>query len=400
MTSVRKNVHSGARAFSPRRRAVIDLARVGNGGLAIGFVVSAAIIVAAIAIVTAIVAGTGGAPNPLVHLYYLPILYAAARHGRWGGLLASGAAGLAAGPWMPAPGTASGHQSVGDWTVRIVLFAVVALVAAWLARQHPQPLDLLLRDVVLGQGLRAAVRQHRLRVHYQPLVDLADGRVLGVEALCRWDDNRGRPVSPAMFIPAAERTGAISLVGKEVLRLSTEQSLQWAATQGDALTMSVNVSPLQLCHPDFLRTLSALAGDAKTRRFQLCVEITETAIINDPDKALMTLSALRAMGAQIAIDDFGTGQSSLSYLAGLPLDIIKIDQAFVAAVDVDPTARALVSAVVHIAAALGAKTIAEGIERPEQLRVLRELGCDIGQGYYLGRPTPPAEVDWAVRKLT
>jgi EAL domain-containing protein (putative c-di-GMP-specific phosphodiesterase class I) len=206
-------------------------------------------------------------------------------------------------------------------------------------------------------------------------------------------------VAPDVFIPAAERTGAIALVGHEVLRIATEQGQNWADDHGDAMAMSVNVSPVELCQPGFLRGLQTLAGEAKLRRYRLCVEITETAIIADPDRALVILTALRELGALIALDDFGTGHSSLAYLAGLPIDVIKIDQSFVATVDTDRTARALVNAVVRIASALGATTIAEGIERPSQLRVLRELGCDIGQGYFLGRPTAAADVDWAVRTV-
>jgi len=377
----------------------IGFERIGNIGARVEVVVSSGLILVAIALVTLVIVVTGGAPNPLAHVYYIPILYAAARHGRVGGLVAAVTSGLAVGPWMPAPTTATGYQSLRDWTVRLALFLVVALVAAWLARQRPQPLDLLLRDVVLGQGLRAAVRKRRLRVHYQPLVNLSDGRVIGVEALCRWSDGHQRPVAPDVFIPAAERTGAISLVGHEMLRMATEQGDQWANVHGDGMTMSVNVSPLELCNPGFLRGLGALAGEAKVRRYCLCVEITETAIMADPDKALVTLTALREMGALIALDDFGTGQSSLAYLAGLPIDIIKVDQSFVATVDTAPTSRAVVEAVVRIASALGAATIAEGIERPSQLRVLRELGCDIGQGYFLGRPTTADDVDWAARTV-
>ncbi|NYI40938.1 EAL domain-containing protein [Demequina lutea] len=380
-------------------RRGVDLARMGNKGARFGLAVSCGIILVLIALASLAVLVTGGVPNPLAHLYYIPILYAAARHGWKGGLSAAIASGLVVGVWMPAPKTATGNENVLDWGVRLALFVVVALVASWLAHQRPQPLELLIRDMVLGRGLRAAVRHRRLRVHYQPLVDLADGRVIGVEALCRWNDSRQRPVAPDVFIPAAERTGAISMVGREVLRIATEQSEQWANDHGDGMTMSVNVSPLELSHPDFLDGLKALVGEAKLRRYTLCVEITETAIISDPHGALVTLSALREMGALIALDDFGTGHSSLAYLAGLPIDIIKIDQSFVATVDTDPTSRALVNAVVRIASALGATTIAEGIERPSQLRVLKELGCDIGQGYFLGRPAEAADVNWAVRTL-
>jgi len=398
VTTLRRNLPAvGARPSASRKE--FDFAGMGNKGARFGVAVNYGIILVAIALVTFVVVVTGGAPNPLAHLYYLPILYAAARHGWIGGMAVAVTSGLAIGPWMPAPTTATGHQSLRDWSVRLALFVVVALVAAWFARQRPQPLDLLLRDVVLGQGLRAAVRKRQLRVHYQPLVDLADGRVIGVEALCRWNNSRQRSVAPDVFIPAAERTGAIALVGHEVLRIATEQAENWANDHGDAMVMSVNVSPLELCDPGFLRGIQTLAGEAKLRRYRLCVEITETAIIADPEMALVTLTALRAMGALIALDDFGTGNSSLAYLARLPIDIIKIDQSFVATVDTDRTSRALANAVVRIASALGATTIAEGIERPSQLRVLQEFGCDIGQGYFLGRPTAAADVDWAVRTL-
>lgn len=374
--------------------------RIGKPVPLTDIVVSGTIIGAVLALVTFTVAATGGVPNPLVHLCYIPILYGAVRHGRLGALVVAAVAGLAVGPWMPAPQVASGHQALGDWLVRLALFVLVGVVAAWLARQDARPIDLLLHDVVIGQRLRAAVRQRRMHVHYQPLVELDEGRVVGVEALCRWNDNRARPISPAQFIPAAEHTGAIIPLGREVLRLATAQANETARVQGDGLILSVNVSAVQLNCQEFLGALEALIGPAAERHYQLCIEITETAIVSDPDRALLTLSAAKEMGAIIAIDDFGTGQSSLAYLAGFPIDIIKIDRSFVATVDVDKTARALVSAVVRIAAALGATTIAEGIERPSQLRALRELGCDMGQGYYLGRPTEGDAVDWNRRPLS
>jgi len=378
----------------------IDLACVGNRGERFGVVVSFVIIAAVIAIVTLVIVLAGGAPTPLAHLYYIPILYAAARHGHWGAFFAAVSSGLVVGPWMTAPHTVTGTQNLGDWGVRLVLFVVVGLVASWLASQDARPFEVLLRDIVLGQGLRSAVRTGHIRVHYQPLVDLSDGRVLGVEALCRWSDSSGRAVAPDAFIPAAEHTGVILAVGREVLRQSTEQSVQWADVHGEGLTMSVNVSAVQLCKPGFLSDLTRLAGEATTRRYELCIEITETAIIADRAKALVALTAARDLGVCIALDDFGTGQSSLAYLAGFPIDIIKIDQSFVAAVDVDATARALVGAIVHIASSLGAETIAEGIERPEQLQALRELGCGMGQGYYFGRPTIADDVDWNPRALS
>lgn len=377
----------------------LDLARAGNGGARMGAVVSCLIILAVIAAVTVVVAISGGAPTPLMHLYYIPILYASVSHGYRGAIASATVAGLAAGPWMPQPNAASGNQALSDWGVRLALFVVVALTAAWLARQDPRPLDIMLRDVVLGQGLRAAVAQRRVRVHYQPIVELQEGRVVGVEALCRWNDNRGRAVSPERFIPAAEKTGAIIPLGREVLRLATVQAVESAGTRGQGLLLSVNASAIQLSNPGFLGELADLVGPERRRPYRFCLEITETAIMSDPKTALLTLSGARDMGIAIALDDFGTGQSSMSYLAGFPIDIIKIDQSFVGSVDIDPISRALVRSMVSIAEELGAATIAEGVERPGQLRALRELGCDMAQGFYLGKPSDAEVVDWAQRAL-
>ncbi len=357
---------------------------------------SSVIVVTVVAIITMAIILNGGAPTPLGHLYYVPILYVAARHGRLGAFLVATLSGLAMGPLMPVTNDTAG---IDEWGTRLAIYILVGQVAAWLTLQDPRPLDLIVRDVIMSRDLRSSVRHGRIKVHYQPLVSLREGEVIGVEALCRWNDKRGQTVPPSVFIPAAEHTGAILALGREVLRIATKQSNEWAASQGNGMAINVNVSALQLGDPGFVSELSDVVGSASERPYRLCIEITETAIIADPEAALATLNELRKMGALIALDDFGTGQSSLAYLAALPIDIIKIDQAFVASVDTDSTHRALVSAVIHLASSLGALTIAEGIETPGQLHVLRELGCDIGQGYYFGRPSDAADVDWTARKV-
>ncbi|HZJ40376.1 MAG TPA: EAL domain-containing protein [Demequina sp.] len=347
--------------------------------------------------VTVLVVLTGGAPTTLGHLYYIPILYIAVRHGARAAALAAVVAGLAAGPWMPSSVAGEEYQALGSWLVRLVLLVLVGVVTALLARSDSRPLDVLVRDIYIARGLRNAVRQDQIRVHYQPLIKLADGQVVGVEALCCWNDSKQRPVPPALFIPAAERSGVVVALGRRVLRLAVDQAQEWAADGRDGLLVTVNVSAVQLSDPSFMADLARATRGHATDAFRLCLEITETAIIADPVRALTTLRAARGLGITIALDDFGTGQSSLAYLADFPIDIIKIDQSFVAAIGRDPKGHALVRAMVQMAHSLGALTIAEGIETAEQLKALRELGCTLGQGYYLGRPGEADAVVWQAR---
>ncbi len=348
---------------------------------------------------TILIAATGGAPTTLGHLYYVPILYVAIRHGARAAAFAAVVAGLAVGPWMPSSIPGAEHQELGSWLVRLVIFVLVGVVAAILARSDSRPFDVLVRDVYVARGLRTAVRQNQIRVHYQPLIDLTSGEVLGFEALCRWRDSQGREIPPARFIPEAERTGVITAVGRRVLHQAAGQAKDWVDHGRPSLLMTVNVSAVQLSEPAFLADLVELVRGDATDGFQLCLEITETAIIADPRRALKTLRKARGLGVTIALDDFGTGQSSLAYLADFPIDIIKIDRSFVATVGIDPKSHSLVGAMVQMAHALGARTIAEGIETPEQLKAVTALGCSIGQGYYLGFPDAPEAVDWERRDM-
>lgn len=347
--------------------------------------------------ITTLVVLTGGAPNTWVHLYYIPILYVAVLHGARAAAGAGIVAGLVVGPWMASSVNGASHQALDSWLVRMALFVAVGVIVAWLAREQPRPLDTMVHDAVMAQGLRAAIKRDQIRVHYQPLIDLTDGDVVGFEALCRWDDAKQRPVPPSEFITEAERTGVIVPLGRRVLYQVVDQARRWADTGHEGLLMTVNVSGVQLSDPGFLADLVEVARSHETDAFGLCLEITETAIIADPARARATLIDAHELGFTIALDDFGTGQSSLAYLADFPIDIIKIDMSFVAAMDTDPKSHALVRAMVQMAHSLGALTIAEGIETREQLSALRALGCAIGQGYYLGRPSDAASVDWHTR---
>jgi EAL domain-containing protein (putative c-di-GMP-specific phosphodiesterase class I) len=343
-----------------------------------------------------------GSPTGLVHLYYLPVIYLAAFVGPVSAALLAAAAGLAAGPFMPVAGkvqVTAGEQPVAEWLVRTTLLVVVAVVVAWLARRQARPVDLLLRDLASARSLRGAIASGRVTVYYQPIVDLADGSVAGLEALCRWTDRSGRHIPPSEFIPVAERTGTIGLLGARVLELAVRQAEAWSDGTAHRPQMSVNVSPSQLSDPAFRHAVAQAVTDSRLESRQLCLEITETAIITDPEAALATVRAARKLGVQVALDDFGTGHSSLAQLAGFPIDVVKIDKAFVDEVDTDPKVRSLVHAIVEMARALGAAAVAEGIERASQLAVLRDLGCPLGQGYHLGRPAPAGAVDLSPRTV-
>jgi len=341
-------------------------------------------------------AGSNGSPTGLVHLFYLPVIYAGATFGRAAAAGTAVLAGLAAGPFMPVDGVirtwSGGAQPVSEWMVRLALLVLVGVLVAWLVRQEPRSVEMLVRDLTFSRRLHRAVGSGRVTAHYQPIVDLGDGRVVGMEALARWADAAGRPTAPCDFIPAAERTGTIGVLGARILRLAVAQAEQWEAPPEAVPMMAVNVSAAQLSDPAFLADLSAVLSSSSLLPAQLCLEITETAIIADPQAALATVRAAHAMGVCIALDDFGTGQSSLAYLAEFPIDIVKIDKSFVDEVDRDPKMNALVLAIVEMAKALHAVTIAEGIERQAQLISLRALGCQLGQGYHLGRPGPSASV--------
>ncbi len=244
----------------------------------------------------------------------------------------------------------------------------------------------------LERALRGAAAGDELRVHYQPEVDLRGGRIVGVEALVRWE-RHGAMVMPVEFIPLAEESGLIVGIGGWVLEEAARQAQRWRADPEIATPpwTSVNLSVRQLADPELLRrvadSLSAYGGHPS----ELLLEVTESVILEDVDAGLAVLAELRALGTSIAIDDFGTGYASLSYLRRFPASAVKIDRSFIAALD-DPRTLAIVTAMVELAHALGLTPIAEGIETAQQLATLRELGCDLGQGYYFAQPLPADEL--------
>jgi diguanylate cyclase (GGDEF)-like protein len=247
----------------------------------------------------------------------------------------------------------------------------------------------------LTSELGRSVSRGDLTVAYQPIVVLTSGRIVGVEALVRWDHPTRGPIDPTEFVGLAEENGTILALGRAVLQTAARQVVEWHRLPGlESLQLSVNLSPLQLQQPGFIDEVVAEIHDAGIDPNDLTFEMTETAMFRDIGATIATLEALRDLGIRIAMDDFGTGYSSLAYLRRFPVDSLKIARELIAgpAESDDPEAWAFARAIVALGRSLGLSTVAEGIETPQQLRVLRGLGCGLGQGYLFGKPAPAAEI--------
>ena len=246
----------------------------------------------------------------------------------------------------------------------------------------------------IRSALHRAIERDELRVFYQPVVDLGSGAVVGVEALVRWAHPQYGLVPPASFVPLAEETGLIVAIGAWVLGQSTAQLARWRQRSwGRSLTVNVNLSARQLRQPDLVPTLMATLLQTGVEPGALCLELTETTFMEDARSHRETLAGIRELGVGLAIDDFGTGYSSLTYLKRLPVNVLKIDQAFVRGLGEDAADTAIVKSVIDLAHALGLVVVAEGVETGDQAAHLRELGCDLAQGYFFARPQPAEELE-------
>jgi diguanylate cyclase (GGDEF)-like protein/PAS domain S-box-containing protein len=242
--------------------------------------------------------------------------------------------------------------------------------------------------LTLENQLRRALDREEFTLHYQPKVNVATGQLAGAEALIRWNDPVTGLVPPARFIPLLEETGLIYEVGRWAVRRAVEDYLKWTRAGLTAMRIAVNVSPQQLRHRDFVADIQLVVGIDPLAAAGLDLEITESMVMQDFKHNIASLHAIRAMGLRIAIDDFGTGFSSLSYLAKLPVDTLKIDRSFIIDLDAGPEGSALVATIISLAHALKLKVVAEGVETPEQLRILSLLQCDEYQGFLFGKPVP------------
>ena len=244
--------------------------------------------------------------------------------------------------------------------------------------------------------LRKALQRGELRLYWKPIVDISTGKIVGCEALMRWQ--RGdKLVSPAEFIPLAEETGLIIPMGEWALETACTQMSEWNKAGLDGIYVGVNITSKHVQQRDLLKVIKQVLAASHLPADRLVVEITETGLMDFIDSTLRTLTALRELGVRIAIDDFGTGYSSLSYLKRLPISTLKIDRAFVKEVDHDMDDAAIVSAVSGIARSLSLSVVAEGVETVEQSAVLFEHGVKLMQGYYYSRPAPAADFEKLLR---
>jgi EAL domain-containing protein (putative c-di-GMP-specific phosphodiesterase class I) len=253
----------------------------------------------------------------------------------------------------------------------------------------PAMRDSIVRRHDLKADLERAIEQRELVVQYQPIVDLTTGQTVSVEALVRWNHPRRGRIPPLEFIPLAEHTGLIVPLGRYVL----EEACARVSERHADLQVQVNLSALELEHPDLLETITGVIQRTGIAPGRLVLEVTETLLVKDAVRGAEKLQQLRDIGVQLALDDFGTGYSSLSYLRNLPLDTLKIAREFVEGLAFSEHDAAFVRLIVGLAKSVGLKVVAEGIETRAQLDMLREIGCDLGQGYYFAAPMD-VDADW------
>jgi len=248
--------------------------------------------------------------------------------------------------------------------------------------------------VELASELRRAIDRHELRVFYQPVHDLESSRILGVEALVRWQHPERGMVSPGEFIPIAEQSGLIGEIDGWVLNTACRQMCAWLAAGVEVSFVAVNVSSRLFSRGDLDRKVAEVLRETGLDPAYLELEVTESAVMEDPEQAIEQLHRLRELGISLAIDDFGTGYSSLLRLKRMPVQKLKIDQGFVAGLPSDEDDIAIVRVIIALAQSMGMNVLAEGIEHADQAGFLLANGCELGQGYWFARPMPAEQIDW------
>lgn len=288
-------------------------------------------------------------------------------------------------------------QAAADELLRNADVAMYRAKAAGKARWaifQPHMHELARERLALEADLRQAMERGEMRIVYQPIIALADGRLTGLEALVRWQHPERGDIPPATFIPIAEETGLIVPIGRWVLREACMCAARWRQMMNGApLSLTINLSGRQFQEDGMLEEVETVLADTGLPGTSLVLEITESAIVQNTDTMLHRMHELKWLGIRLAIDDFGTGYSSLSYLQRFPIDILKIDRAFVEDLGVPGHDGALVRTIIALGEMMSLETVAEGIEQPRQRDHLRELGCEFGQGYLFAHPMETAEVD-------
>ena len=293
-------------------------------------------------------------------------------------------------------GVAQRHPDTSDAAELLRCADFAMYMAKGGGKDRTQLYDAHVRDNMVDRSalktdLALAVASGQLRLDYQPVADLRTGEVLGVEALVRWQHPTLGLLRPADFIALAEETGDITAIGCWVLATAARQVTDWRTALPHCATLwvSINLSPFQLPNAGGMNALQRILSEPHVQADHIIIEITETALAADTDAAIASLNTLKHLGARIAIDDFGSGYSSLNALSSLPVDILKIDHTFISRPDRDKPPTPMLDAILGLAEKLSLDVIAEGIEEPHQLDLLRTLGCRMGQGFLLSHPLPP-----------
>lgn len=256
-----------------------------------------------------------------------------------------------------------------------------------------------LQAVTIENKLKEAIFHKNFCLHFQPQYYVDSRKLRGVEALIRWRDEDNEMISPGIFIPIAEKNGAIVPIGSWVLEESIRQYAEWKKKYGCSFVMSINISAIQYKRKDFVNKLIDIISQYDIKPNEIELEITETVLIEDFDEMKEKLLALRDYGIRISLDDFGTGFSSLSYLNGLPIDTLKIDKSFVDKVSTDESTKIITETIVSMVRKLGYESVAEGVETEEQFAYMKAVGCDVIQGYLLGKPLTSQEIEELLEKL-
>lgn len=254
-------------------------------------------------------------------------------------------------------------------------------------------LEDFLKNVTIENKLKEAVFSQNFTLYFQPQFHTADRILRGVEALIRWKDETGKSIKPDVFIPIAEKNGTIVPIGTWVMEESARIYAEWKKKYHYAMILSLNISAIQYKQPDFVDKVMKILGKYDISPEEIELEITETILIDNFKEVTEKLVTLRNIGVKISLDDFGTGYSSLSYLKGLPIDTLKVDKSFIDTVITDENTRIITESIIYMVKKLGFETIAEGVETQEQFDYLSAIDCDNIQGYYLGRPMPPEEIE-------
>ena len=333
----------------------------------------------------------GGAHQVPPHWFYVPILFAGLRFGWTGAVPTAVAAAFLAGPLTPGDVATGAPQAFSDWGARGLFFVIVGATLPAMMRRGTNTIQQDRRDIRTEMEVRRALAHSEFVLFYQPIVDLVDRRVVGAEALLRWQHPQRGLLPPAEFIHDVERIGSIA---NWVLEEAATTTARWRAAFGlTDFHISVNVSAQNLAQPDFVAQVRTALRAARLDPRYLCVEVTESAMIGDIDTIAARLEVLRSIGSTIAVDDFGTGHATLSYLQQLPIDVIKIDRSFVNDLGTGNRGEAIVATLVQLAHRLDTICIAEGVETEAQRNALIGHGCTLAQGYLFARPMPAVEFE-------